>query len=547
MRLRVTFFDVVRVLLLVYVLLFILYPLAYFVFNVISPGGLHEFIAVLTSPLFASLLSNSILVSLSVTALTLLIGIPYAYALHRYRIRGKRLILALTFLPVMVPPFVGALSLIFLLGRFGTINLLLLEAGLIRRPINFLYGLHGVILVETLTLFPWMAINVYNSLLKIDRSLEEAAESLGAKPLTRFFSVTLPLLTPGVLTGVFMIFSFSFTDYATPIVVGQYQLLAPQAFINVQQAISEERVRFGSYIVFFMLLVVLAVFFAMRKYIRLREYASLRIPRPVEELNLTGLKRVSVSAGVYTMLCLGLLPHAYAFIISLSKIWSFSPFPVAWTLDNFVKVFSTVSPLTNTAVYAFIATLLCFIIGSLGSYLVLRTENFLNWLIDSLLSIMFIVPGIVVGISYLFAFSRNVPLLGLIGSSWVIMPLMLATRRITYTLRYSFATLLTIRRSLEEAAYVLGEKPSMTFLKIVMPNAIYGILAGTLFSFIEIINELTASLFIYKPGWETITIQLFIEITAGHPSTAAAYAVLLFVISGVSTFVAMRLVQPTKS
>ncbi|MEM1632468.1 MAG: iron ABC transporter permease [Thermofilum sp.] len=546
MRIRVSFFDIVRVLLLAYVLLFILYPLAYFTFNVISPGGLQEFIDTVTSPLFISLLRNSIFVSLSVTALTLLIGVPYAYALHRYRIRGKELVLALTFLPVMVPPFVGALSLIFLLGRFGTINLLLLEAGLISRPINFLYGLHGVILVETLTLFPWMAINVYNSLLKIDRSLEEAAESLGAAPLTRFFTVTLPLIAPGVLTGVFMIFSFSFTDYATPIVVGQYQLLAPQAFINVQQAISEERVRIGSYIVFFMLLVVLAVFFAMRKYIRLREYASLRIPRPIEELSLTGVRGAAVSLGVYTMLALSLLPHIYAFIISLSKIWSFSPFPTAYTLDNFVKILSTTAPLINTAVYSFIATLLCFVIGSLSSYLVLRTENPLNWLIDSLLSIMFIVPGIVVGISYLFAFSWRIPVLNLIGSSWIIMPLMLATRRITYTLRYSFATLLTIRRSLEEAAYVLGEKPSLTFLKIVMPNAIFGILAGTLFSFIEIINELTASLFIYKPGWETITIQLFIEITSGHPSTAAAYAVLLFLISGVSTFIATRLVKPRR-
>lgn len=546
MGLRVTFFGIVRLLLLAYVVLFILYPLVFFTMNVLSPGGIHEFIATLTSPIFTLLLRNSLIVSLSVTALTLLIGIPYAYALHRYNIRGKRLVLALTFLPVMVPPFVGALSLIFLFGRFGTINLLLMEAGLIKRPINFLYGLHGVILVETLTLFPWMAINVYNNLMKIDRTLEEAAESLGARPLTRFFTVTLPLVTPGVLTGVFMIFSFSFTDYATPIVVGQYQLLAPQAFVNVQQAIIEERVRFGSYIVFFMLLVVLALFFVMRRYISLKEYASLRIPRPVEEVRLTGWRLAAVSAGVYSMLGLSLLPHVFVFIISLSKVWSLSPLPTSWTLENFSKVFTTTAPLLNTAVYSLIATLLCLAIGSLGSYLVLRTRHPLNWLIDSMLSIMFIIPGIVVGISYLFAFSWRVPVLGLLSNSWVIMPLMLATRRVTYTLRYSFATLLTIGRSLEEAAYVLGERPLLTFLRIVMPNAIYGILAGTLFSFIEVINELTASLFIYKPGWETVTIQLFVEITAGHPSTAAAYAVLLFLISGLSTFVALRLVSRTR-
>ncbi|MGC9107196.1 MAG: ABC transporter permease, partial [Infirmifilum sp.] len=172
---------------------------------------------------------------------------------------------------------------------------------------------------------------------------------------------------------------------------------------------------------------------------------------------------------------------------------------------------------------------------------VVRTRHPLNDFIDASLSMMFIVPGIVIGTSYLFAFKKDIPLAGLLGSVWIIMPLMLATRRISYTLRYSYASYLQIRKTLEEAAYVLGETPSRAFLKIVVPNAIYGILAGTIFSFIEIVNELTASLFLYRPGWETITIQMFVAITAGELNIAAAYAVILFLASALLAVLAMRL------
>lgn len=134
----------------------------------------------------------------------------------------------------------------------------------------------------------------------------------------------------------------------------------------------------------------------------------------------------------------------------------------------------------------------------------------------------------------------------MVGSTWLIMPLMLATRRVSYTLRYAYATYLVIRKSMEEAAYVLGERPLGTFLRIIVPNAIYGILAGTIFSFIEIVDELAASLFVYKPGWETITIQMFVEITAGRLPVAAAYAVFLFLTSTLLAIAAMRLAARSK-
>lgn len=538
---RISFTSITRVLIFLYVILFIFYPLAYLIVYVVSPQSIGEVFSFLKSDLFLSSLRNSIYVSILTTFFATLIGLPYAYILHRYKIFGKNFVLSATFMPTMVPPFVGALSIIFLFGRFGTINLLLLDWKLIDRPINFIYGMHGVIFVQTITLFPWIAINVYNSLLKLDRSLEEAAESLGANPLRRFLTVTLPGITPGLMTGLFMVFSFAFTDYATPIVLGQYELLAPQAFVNIQQAIDEARVRVGTYMVFFMLIIVIALFLATKRYISIKEYASLRLPRPVEEIQLRGAKKIALNFSIYFALFIGLLPHLFVFIISLSKAWSLTPLPTKISLENFITILHEPTPFINTALYATIGTLICFLIGTFGAYVVTRTRHPLNDIIDSALSMMFVVPGIVVGTSFLFAFKKDIPIMGLLGSTWLIMPLMLATRRITYTIRYSYATYVTIRRSQEEAAYVLGEKPLKTLLKIVMPNAIYGILAGTIFSFIEIVNELTASLFLYKPGWETVTIQMFVKITAGEFPISAAYAVILFLTSIILAIIAMSI------
>jgi iron(III) transport system permease protein len=340
---------------------------------------------------------------------------------------------------------------------------------------------------------------------------------------------------------MFMVFSFSFTDYATPIVLGQYELLAPQAFVNIQQAIDESRVRAGAYMVFFMLAAVVFTFLASRKYITLKEYASLRPPRPVEEVELSELKKVGVTAFVYAMLSLALLPHAFVFVISVSKAWSLTPLPAAVTLENYGRALGNWRPIANTALYASLGTLFCLLLGVFAAYVVARTSHPLNTVIDTALSMMFVVPGIVVGTSYLLAFRRDLPIVGVLGATWLIMPLMLATRRITYTMRYSYAAYLLLRRSLEESAYVLGDRPFTTFARIVMPNAIYGILAGTLFSFVEIINELTASLFIYKPGWETVTIQMFIEIIAGRMPVAAAYAMLLLISSAVIAYAALAL------
>ena len=170
-------------------------------------------------------------------------------------------------IPIISPPLVGVLGFTFILGRAGTVNVLLMDYFDMLRPVNFLYGVHGVVLVETLHLFPMITLNVVDALGKVDPSLEEAAESVGARGWSRLWRVTLPLTTPGYVAGALLVFIWTFSDFATPLVLGVQDLLAPQAYLNIVQFVDRRIFRMG--IVISALMVLLAVVFllAARHYV----------------------------------------------------------------------------------------------------------------------------------------------------------------------------------------------------------------------------------------------------------------------------------------
>ena len=185
------------------------------------------------------------------------LGIAIAFLLVRFDFRGRALFSYLTIIPIISPPLVGVLGFTFILGRAGTVNVLLMDWLDVLKPVNFLYGLHGVVLVETLHLFPMITLNVVDALGKIDPSLEEAAESVGARGWKKFWTVTLPLTTPGYIAGALLVFIWTFSDFTTPLVLGVQDLLAAQAYLNIVQFVDKRIFRMG--IVISALMVLLAV------------------------------------------------------------------------------------------------------------------------------------------------------------------------------------------------------------------------------------------------------------------------------------------------
>src|SRR5437667_2786563 len=288
---------------------------------------LQNFVAFAGDAFYRRSLWNSLLLGLGTVAATSVLGIAIALLLVRYDFPGRDLFGYLTLIPIISPPLVGVLGFTFIMGRAGTVNVLLEDWLGLAKPINFVYGLHGVLLVETLHLFPMITLNVVDALAKIDPALEEAAESVGARAWTTWRTITLPLTTPGYVAGALLVFIWTFSDFATPLVLGVHDLLASQAYLNIVQFVDRRIFRMG--IVISALMVVLALVFllAARHYVAIKDYSSLSYSRVVKR-KLGPLGQTSVIPFLSAVMLLSFIPYLGVVLASVGRGWSLTPFPV---------------------------------------------------------------------------------------------------------------------------------------------------------------------------------------------------------------------------
>ncbi|MBI2002075.1 MAG: iron ABC transporter permease, partial [candidate division NC10 bacterium] len=248
-----------------FLILFLVYPLTRIFYDAFTNEAgqftLVNFQEFFTDRFYLRSLWHSILLGVGTVVTTSVIGIVVAFLLIRYEFPFRNLFSYLTLIPIISPPLVGVLGFVFILGRAGTVNVLLMDYLDLLKPINFMYGLHGVLLVETLHLFPMITLNILDALAKVDPSLEEAAESVGARGWRRTWDITLPLTTPGYISGALLVFIWTFADFVTPLVLGVHDLLASQAYLNIVQFVDRRLFRMG--IVISALLVLLAIVFLL--------------------------------------------------------------------------------------------------------------------------------------------------------------------------------------------------------------------------------------------------------------------------------------------
>ncbi len=516
--------------------LFLLYPIARIFYDAVTDDAgrftLQHFAAFFTDGFYLRSLWNSLLLGVGVVGCTSVLGIGVAFLLVRYEFWGRDLFGYLTLIPIISPPLVGVLGFVFILGRAGTVNVLLMDYLDLARPINFMYGLHGVLLVETLHLFPMITLNVVDALSKVDPALEEAAESVGARGWRKFWTITLPLTTPGYVAGALLVFIWTFADFVTPLVVGVHDLLASQAYLNIVQFVDRRLFRMG--IVISALLVLLAVAFlaAAKHYVAIKDYSSLAYSR-VERRRLRGPAQALVVAALAFLMLLSFLPYLGVTLAAFGRGWSLTPLPTAYTVAFFGRVLvETPKYVTNSLLYSVLAVAICVAVGVPIAWLLARTRLPGTGLLDALNTLILAIPGTAIGIAYVRAFHVDVPGLGRpLTSLWLILPLVLAVRRLPYAVRGSYASLLLVHRSLEEAAASVGASGLRTFRDVTLPLIWKGVLVGALFSFMTSLQEASAVLFLSLGGWETITVGIFNFYIAGSSSEAAALGVVLIVVA----------------
>ncbi|WP_210259486.1 iron ABC transporter permease [Devosia sp. 1635] len=519
-------------------LLMVIWPLVIVLINSVSAGGefsLAGFATFFSSRLYYGTLVNSLLVTVCVTILALAVAFPLAYFMTMFRIRGNRTVQMLILASMMSPPFIGAYSWILLLGNNGMITRWLESTFGIESP--SIYGFPGIVLVLTLQLVPLIFTYLMGAWRTIDVSLLEASESMGITGWRRAMQVISPLLLPTVLAGSLLVFVRAFADFGTPMLIGQgFRTIPVLIYSSFVGEVSIDK-SFAAAVAVIVILVTLTVFLVQKVLVDRRQF-SMTALRSVEARKLPGWRGVAVHAYVYGFLVLALAPLAVVVVSSFRKTL-YGQFVAGWTLDSYTDARRDIFRyIGNTFGIGLTALVILVVIAVLVAYLTVRRKGALSNTLDTMTMVPYVVPGLIIGIALVTAFSQG-PLV--LTGTFAIMVIALTIRRLPYAVRSTTALMHQISPSIEEAAISLGASKFRTLVRVIVPALAPGIMSGAVLSWVTIITELSTTLFLYNTSTQTLSLGIYAQVIRGQLGTAAALSTILLALTMLSLFLLMRL------
>ena len=451
-------------------------------------------------------------------AISLLLGIPFSYFFSFYRLKGRKVLFVLALLCTMSAPFIGAYSWIMLLGRSGVITKLLESVGI---KIGSIYGFGGILLVQSLKLFPLVVIYMNGAFQDIDNSLLEASANLGCTGLKRFFKVIMGLTMPTILAAALIVFMRAFADFGTPALIGEgyktFPVLIYDSFLSEVGA----DYNFAS-AVSVLAIILTAVVFLVQKFATSRFKFTINSLHPIQKKEAKGAKGFFMHAYCYLLIAVALLPQFYIVFDSV-RDYKGQVAQDTYSLSNYQNAIRKLlgRSIKNTLVISILALVVIVIIAVIIAYLVVRRPSGMSHTVDTISMLPYIMPGAVIGIALIIAF--NTKYFSLTGTM-AIMVIALAIRRMPYTSRSATATMMQIPISTEEAAISLGASKIKTFIKVTVPQMTSGIVSGAILSFVSIITEMSSGIFLYNNSTITLTLSTYNAITLGSYGTASAFA-----------------------
>jgi iron(III) transport system permease protein len=456
-------------------------------------------------------LINSALIAICVTILCTAISLPLAVLSVRHDFRGKNLISGLLLVPLILPPFVGAIGMRQILGRFGALTGLLQSLHILapNTPVDWMGSarIAGVILVEALSLYPILYMNLSAALANLDPAMEQAAANLGASRGMIFRKITLPLLRPGLLAGGTIVLIWSFTELGTPLMFDYYRVTPVQVFHRLAQVQ-------GNPLPYAMVVVMLfasAGLYGIAKWLLgRRETATAgKATTSFAPRKLRGRQALLALLPFLIIVLLALVPHIGVILMSVSKVgaWYQSALPRVFTSDHYVNALThdvTVPSAANSVLYASIAMLLDLVLGVTIAWLVVRTKVFGRRAIDTLAMLPLAVPGVVMAFGYvaislqLQVFFKNAPTIrpwfDVQENPLILLVIAYAVRRLPYVVRSAAAGFEQTPPDLELAARNLGASSWMTMRRITIPLIAANLAAGALLAFAFAMLEVSDSL-----------------------------------------------------
>ena len=456
---------------------------------------------VFRNPLYLEGLWNSLRVGVFSTLFAALIAMPLAWISDRFIFPGKTLLGALVLVPMIMPPFVGAIGVKQILGQQGALNALLERFGLLdaSAPIDWLGEgrIWGVVALISLNLYPIIYLNVVAALANVDPAMEEAAANLGCTGFRKFRKITLPLIMPGVFAGGTIVFIWSFTELGVPLMFDFTRVASVQIFHGIKDIGGNP---FPFALVVVMLCATLLIYTISKLTIGRSAYAMMAKATSQGGPRNPGLVGGLLCSGVFLLVIfLAIMPHLGVVLVAFSTDWYQTILPSGWTLSHFESALGhnlTLPSIQNSLKYAGLATLLDLVLGVAIAYVVVRTRLAGRQILDTMAMMPLAVPGLVLAFGYL-AMTQEGKFFAFLNPSidpLVILVIAYSVRRLPYVVRSASAGFQQTSVTLEEAAQNLGCPPLRTLRKITIPLIAANLLAGGLLAFSFAMLEVSDSL-----------------------------------------------------
>jgi iron(III) transport system permease protein len=457
---------------------------------------------VFQNPIYLEGLRNALAIAVFSTAIAGLLGVTAALLLHRYQFPGRRLLAALVALPLVVPPFVGAVGMKFLLGRAGALNALLERIGIgdPSAPIDWLRdGRFAVVVALTaLHLYPIVYFNVQAALAGLNAEMEEAARSLGCHGLRLFRRVTLPSILPSVFAAGSIVFIWALTELGVPLMCDFHRVTSVQIFAGLKDLGKNPFV----YALVVVVLVTTVLLYALARRLvaraghRVGAAKGVRAHRPRRLRPASGALCAAILAAIVGVAA---LPNISVVLLALSRDWYGTILPSGLTLDHLRAALAhdvVVPSIGNSLRYVTLATTFDLVIGTAIAYLVTRTRSRGARLLDAAAMLPLAVPGLVMAFGYLAISREGRPLafLNPMRDPTALLVIAYSMRRLPFVVRSAAAGFAQISTALEEAAASLGAGALSTFRRVTLPLLAPHLMAGAVFAFALSMLEVSDSL-----------------------------------------------------
>ncbi len=493
--------------------------------------SIDNFAVLWQRPIVQKAIWNTFVLVLISVPLGTIVATFVGYVLTCTDVPARRLMRILITLPMIFPPFTGAMGLLMLFGRRGliTYDILGLE--------NFsIYGMHGIILLQTIECIPLLSLIVSGTFAAISRDMEEAAEDLGARRLRVLFTITFPLALPGILSAALLHLISVISDFGTPMIVGKgFSVLAVEAYSQIMYTYD---LALGTALCTALLVPALFGFIAYHYLLGRRSYVTV-----------TGAARGPI---IHTMPWF--IKWLVFLFLCLIVFWNFSqlavyfagaftklfPRDLTFTLDHFQEWFRTTKQLQNSLSTSMAAALAGGVLAAVLAYLVTKQDFPGRKLMDYIGTLPWGIPGTVKGVGYILAF--NFAPFFWTGTYFILILVNIA-RSIPLALRANVAALQQLDPSLDEASLDLGASRVRTFVQIILPLIRSSFILGIIYIFKDAMTNLSSAIMLITPRTELVYTTMFANMTKGAQGDALALGLEIFLINIVLLLLITRLTK----